>query len=291
MDLTDILGDFQLSPEAELKFAEKVVRDLKGSVRYGFLLRLLAVLIAVATCGCIISINYIGEAFGIIIGIDGGFSSFLYMLLLIAALVGCAVWIWSIFRWELTFDGATGFFVYRTLRGGEFRFHVSEIERTYMQSYRFRRSAFVRRLESLVLVVGDREIAVPIRRMFFSKKDTSRLFNSGFTDVEKLSRYIEMYEGTIAPAVRLYEEDTPNDGLSSAVRAAIKEAQAEKAAAEEMQEEIPNVQTADTAAPSERATEMPSPAPSVPKTEKKPAKDPADVDALFDKVLRQYGKK
>ena len=287
MDLTDILGDFQLSPEAELKFAEKVVRDLKGSVRYGFLLRLLAVLVAVATCGCIISINYIGEAVGIVIGIDGGATSFLYMLLLIAALVGCAIWVWSIFRWELTFDGATGFFVYRTLRGGEFRFHVTEIERTYMQSYRFRRSAFVRRLESLVLV-GDREVAVPIRRMFFSKKDSSRLFNSGFTDVEKLSRYIEMYEGTIAPAVRLYEEDTSNDGLSSAVRAAIKEAQAEKTAAEEMQEEIPDVQTADTAAPSERAAETPTP--SVPKTEKTPAKSAADVDALFDQVLRQYGK-
>ncbi|MBR7037857.1 MAG: hypothetical protein IKI21_01225 [Oscillospiraceae bacterium] len=287
MDISDILGDFQLSPEAELKFAEKVVRDLKGSVRYGFLLRLLAVLVAVATCGCIIGINYIGEAFGIVIGIDGGFSSFLYMLLLIAALVGCAVWVWSIFRWELTFDGATGFFVYRTLRGGEFRFHVSEIERTYMQSYRFRRSAFVRRLESLVLVVGDREVAVPIRRVFFSKKDTSRLFNSGFTDVEKLSRYIEMYEGTIAPAVRLYEEDTSNDGLSSAVRAAIKEAQAEK---EEEMQEIPDVQTADTAAPSESAAETPAPAPSVPKTEKMPAKSAADVDALFDQVLRQYGK-
>lgn len=48
------------------------------------------------------------------------------------------------------------------------------------------------------------------------------------------------------------------------------------------------MQTADTAAPSESAAETPTP--SVPKAEKTPARSAADVDALFDQVLRQYGK-
>ena len=142
----------------------------------------------------------------------------------------------------------------------------------------FGRRADGRRVKKLDPIVQMTPYLMPMRC-------DAQVFLEHKADYEKLSRYIEMYEGTIAPAVRLYEEDTPNDGLSSAVRAAIMEAQAEK---EEEMQEIPDVQTADTAAPSESAAETPTP--SVPKTEKKRAKDPAEVDALFDKVLRQYGK-
>lgn len=263
MRLEDIAASIAADPEREAKYAREMCRNLKGRVRKN--------LSTLVTLGIVLLI-LASRLFHYCAVSPGVFS----MLVAILGLMGGVLVMWYLITWELTFDGETGFLSYHTLLQGTVSFHVSEIEnfRTTSAYHRSTRSRYF--IEKLYIEAGETRIHITL-----NKRHTDKLsfgMNMGDTDSDKLLQYLELYQKCIATPA----EGLAMSGIDPRIAAAIaKEKAAEVVVTDEKTEPVLP----------ENVSEETRAAASVPEENASAEeKKQVDVDALFNNVLRQYGK-
>ncbi len=262
MQLDEIAAAFTVDPEKEKLFAKQVCSSLHGKVRFGaghLLLTCIKVLLLIAILYWLTS--------------DSGI---LLMLTMVPAVVGGIFWLWYQMSWELAFDGETGFMSFRTLLDGMIRFHVSEIGLIGQDTLIFDKSLWHK--DVLFLTVGEKKIVVELSRYLLKMGEIRIGTVGGHTNAEKLQQYLDLYQKFLAaPDFGLQPDISP--AVAAAIAAQKKEAAETVRKAtpdEEIQERTEPHFEPDTAAPTSK---MPS------------RKSDMDVNALFDSVLREYGKK
>ncbi len=253
MQLDDVTAGFLEDEEAGKRFAKTACQNLRGRVRRSFGDVSKAVLITAVLLG----VWYL---------VFRHAPTVLLMLTAVPAWLGAFVALWNMVRWELTFDGETGWFGFSSLFGTDLRFHVSEIYRIRRESVRSI-SRGLKKWDMLSIEVGNTVIPVVLRKYWFETKHTQRQFKGGYTDAEKLSQYLELYQRYLAPP-DFGMQRSPQGELAPAVAAAIAAQRAE------MQENAP--------APAEKPVSEQKPAPEKPQV---------DVDALFNSIVQEHRKK
>ena len=215
MQIEDVLSAYAASPEVEFKFANTIVRSLKGTVRQdpGTIFVGLSIAILMLITAVSVMIHMVG---------------LMAMMAVIGNMIGAALIAWYILSWKLEFDGEQGWFTYHSLLRGTHRFHISEITRTYTDSVRFRRSLITTK-DILYICTNDIKIAVVLRSYLglFNRSPRPGTYEGGAADADKLQRYLSLYERYILPSIRLMDsaagEESGMDGLTDAVREAIRE--------------------------------------------------------------------
>lgn len=326
MSIQDIIAAYHLSPDAEERISQNMLKSLKGSVRIN-LGSLFTPIIDIVILGVIAF-----ALFHLFYGIVG-------MLILIVYLLGSFLALWEMLSYRIDFDGSTGFIQYHTLFRGTRTYHVDELmsydvdtERETYGKHRHRQT--LRTIEVLKINTTDGTIKVPISSVWFGSNLNRGV--GGYRDADKLYTYLEIYRryahksSLLTNAARNTAQDSD---LAPSVQAAIKAQQEQQeqrpaasfAPAPEQQsipgltdEDLnpasiaaekpaePALSTPDISVPVTGEPEthvlpqeeiadvypqfgFPDPAqkPNAPSPSQKP---PVDVDKLFENVLRQHGK-
>ena len=202
MKLNDILVTYHTDPEKSRKYAKEICSNLHGTVQKSLESRLTLLLIsAFVILQTIINCTVHSGVFS--------------MLLMIVVSMGLVVWNMYFLSWELTFDGATGFFSFHTMFKGTIRFHASEIGRIHTVTLHNRGQ----RTECLCIPIHNTKIMVALRKYYFRPSQTNNNYQGCDTNAEKLEQYLTLYQQFLAKEADF--NTALDDGLSPAVRMAI----------------------------------------------------------------------
>lgn len=260
MQLDEIAG-LTMQPEAERLFAKQVCENLRGTARKTFGRLFLLALV-------------LGSLLLLLFLLFARASGLIKMLIFVPAALVCCMILWAEFRWELTFDGATGWFGFSELFHETLRFHVSEI-RDVRTDHIIGRD--LRQQDVLRIYLDSVTISVPLRRYLLPTKTARKWFNGGVTDAEKLWQYLDLYRRFLSEPDFGMRSGSTGNGLTPAVAAAI--------AAQKIQKRRQDEEAAAELSAKRIAAQYPEePTASAPPSG-------VDADALFDAVLRQHGKK
>ena len=300
MKLNDILSTYHTDPKKSRKYAKEICSNLHGTVQKSVDSKLTLLLI---------SAIIIFEMITLCINRSGIFS----MLLMIVVSMGLVVWNMYFFSWELTFDGATGFFSFHTMFKGTIRFHASEIGRIHTVTLHNRGQ----RTECLCLPVDNIEIRVVLRKYYLRPSNTENSYQGCDTNAEKLEQYLTLYQQFLAKEADF--NTALDDGLSPAVRRAIAQQKRQEESYIPKQanipQEMPSVPESspvsetpvklEKSAPKtvtlskktesvipepQKAQNSPFPDPTISAFPDPAMKKEVDTDALFNGVLNQFGK-
>lgn len=291
MRLEDIAAAYEVDPEKEKRFARQICQSLRGRVSVGIW----------NLVGDAVSIGFLFLIlFWMFHGLPGGF----LMLLHVPVILVCVIHLWYQLSWELTFDGESGFFSYRTLFHEEIRFHVSEISRFRVEEVSMRRRRSIYKGEVLVIEVGGEKIVVLVKKHFIKGNP---VFDGGYTNAGKLVEYLEMYRRFIAPAEWGLVTDGVDPGIAAAIarekaasvkaeqkKVSLEKAEAEKISLEKAEPEKVSLEKTDAEKVSLEKAEPDAPTVQEASAGKKVTPEvetpQVDVDALFNSVLKEYGK-
>ena len=329
MDLSELMSSYKISPEAEERFSRSILEHIRGSVRINPGAYVMPGILLMILGGIIMSYCTVHSGiFAMLLIIGYCLMTFLIFWYMLTWRIDFDAE--SGFVHYHTFFGGTKTYHVNELMGFELqtgRFEVPTIMtgvvrlQRYAELFRARPSVLAH--EMLKIHTEEGTIVIPVSSALLQTKLMRGV--GGYTDGEKLYTYLDLYRRYVVRNQPDVDEQAGNAGLSAGTLAAIEEQKREQESAfqfaPEAGSEIPELgagehatepeahfvsaEMADISEPEkpvmtpEKPAEIPEKPAMTPEQPEKPEAPAAaameekpyvDVDALFNDVLKRYGK-